>query len=160
MPTGYIKHKSAHPPSLIHVWYCYVIVVPWFVRLYVEIIHELKLAKARVLSRVQVDNHGITILYHLYQCRPCTLRGIDKSDIKRKYWYVHLIHSTFKVCIVSVAEQHLWEIRGDSFLVSRLMSYANDDAVWSGSLLFDRMSHASLPNAIVMLASMHFLIVF
>ena len=64
-------------------------------------------AKARDLSRVQVDNHGITTLYHLYQCRPCTLRGIDKSCINGKYCYIHLIHSAFKVCIVSIAEQHL-----------------------------------------------------
>ena len=29
-------------------------------------------ALASGLSYVQVDKHGITILYHLYQCRPCT----------------------------------------------------------------------------------------
>ena len=29
-------------------------------------------AVASGLSNVQVDKHGITILYHLYQCRPCT----------------------------------------------------------------------------------------
>ena len=29
------------------------------------------------LSYVQVDKHGITILYHLHQCRPCTLRDIS-----------------------------------------------------------------------------------
>ena len=29
-------------------------------------------ALASVLSYVQVDKHGITILYHLHQCRPCT----------------------------------------------------------------------------------------
>ena len=45
----------------------YVIVIPWVVRLYVEIIHELY---------VQVDKHGITILYHLHQCRPCTSSDI------------------------------------------------------------------------------------
>ena len=28
-------------------------------------------ALASGLSYVQVDKHGITILYHLYQCRPC-----------------------------------------------------------------------------------------
>ena len=42
----------------------FVIVIPWVVRLYVEIIHELK---ASGLSYVQVDKHGITILYHLHQ---------------------------------------------------------------------------------------------
>ena len=29
-------------------------------------------ALASGLSYVQVDKHGITILYHLYQCIPCT----------------------------------------------------------------------------------------
>ena len=29
-------------------------------------------ALASGLSYVQVDKHGITILYHLHQCRPCT----------------------------------------------------------------------------------------
>ena len=29
-------------------------------------------ALASGLSNVQVDKHGITILYHLHQCRPCT----------------------------------------------------------------------------------------
>ena len=29
-------------------------------------------ALASGLSYVQVDKHGITILYHLQQCRPCT----------------------------------------------------------------------------------------
>ena len=28
------------------------------------------------LSYVQVDKHGITILYHLHQCRPCTSQDI------------------------------------------------------------------------------------
>ena len=30
-------------------------------------------ALASGLSYVQVDKHGITIFYHLHQCRPCTL---------------------------------------------------------------------------------------
>ena len=29
------------------------------------------------LSQVQEDNHGITILYHLHQCRPSTSRDIS-----------------------------------------------------------------------------------
>ena len=29
-------------------------------------------ALASGLSYVQVDKHGMTILYHLHQCRPCT----------------------------------------------------------------------------------------
>ena len=33
-------------------------------------------ASASGLSYVQVDKHGITILYHLHQCRPCTARDI------------------------------------------------------------------------------------
>ena len=34
-------------------------------------------ALASGLSYVQVDKHGITILYHLHQRRPCTSRGIS-----------------------------------------------------------------------------------
>ena len=34
-------------------------------------------ALASGLSYVQVDKHGITILYHLHQCRPCTTRDIQ-----------------------------------------------------------------------------------
>ena len=30
-------------------------------------------ALASGLSYVQVDKHGITILYHIHQCSPCTL---------------------------------------------------------------------------------------
>ena len=33
-------------------------------------------ALASGLSYVQVDKHGITSLYHLHQCRPCTSRDI------------------------------------------------------------------------------------
>ena len=33
-------------------------------------------ALASGLSHVQVDKQGITILYHLHQCRPCTSRDI------------------------------------------------------------------------------------
>ena len=38
-------------------------------------------ALASGLSYVQVDKHGLTILYHLHQCRPCTSR-----DISCKSW--------------------------------------------------------------------------
>ena len=31
-------------------------------------------ALASGVSYVQMDQHGITILYHLHQCRPCTSR--------------------------------------------------------------------------------------
>ena len=34
-------------------------------------------ALASGLSYVQVDKHGITILYHLHECRPCTSRDIS-----------------------------------------------------------------------------------
>ena len=33
-------------------------------------------ALASGLSYVQLDKHGITILYHLHQCRPCTSSDI------------------------------------------------------------------------------------
>ena len=33
-------------------------------------------ALANGLSYVQVDKHGINILYHLHQCRPCTSQNI------------------------------------------------------------------------------------
>ena len=39
----------------------YVKIVPWSVRPCVEIIHE----------------HGLSILYHLQNCRPCTLLDIS-----------------------------------------------------------------------------------
>ena len=52
----------------------YIIVLPWVV-LYVEL--DNPRAKASGLSYVQMDNHGITILYHINQCRPCTSRGIS-----------------------------------------------------------------------------------
>ena len=34
-------------------------------------------ALASGISYVQVDTHGITILYHLHQCRPCTSSDIS-----------------------------------------------------------------------------------
>ena len=34
-------------------------------------------ALASGLSYVQVDKHGITILYHLHQFKPCTSRDIS-----------------------------------------------------------------------------------
>ena len=43
-------------------------------------------ALASGLSYVQVDKHGLTILYHLHQCRPCTERlfraKVGKGGIK------------------------------------------------------------------------------
>ena len=39
-------------------------------------------ALARGLSYVQVDKHGVTILYHQHQCRPCTSRDVSKGGIK------------------------------------------------------------------------------
>ena len=46
----------------------HVIVTSLFVHLYVE----LSTSFASGLSYVQVNKHGITILYQLHQCRPCT----------------------------------------------------------------------------------------
>ena len=37
-------------------------------------------ALASGLSNVQMDIHGITILYHIHQCRPCTTRDISCSS--------------------------------------------------------------------------------
>ena len=34
-------------------------------------------ALASGISHVQVDEQGITILYHIHQCRPCTSRDIS-----------------------------------------------------------------------------------
>ena len=48
------------------VFFKYVIVIPWIVRLYVGILNPRVLASG--LSYVQVDKHGVTILYHLHQC--------------------------------------------------------------------------------------------
>ena len=39
-------------------------------------------ALARGLSYVQVDKHGITILYHQHQCRSCTSLDIYAQDGK------------------------------------------------------------------------------
>ena len=42
------------------------------------------------LSYVHVDTHGINILYHLYQCRPCTSRVISCLSWYR--WDKYIIH--------------------------------------------------------------------
>ena len=46
-------------------------------------------ALASGLSYVQVDKHGITILYHLHQCRHCTQvifrAKVGKGGIKANY---------------------------------------------------------------------------
>ena len=39
-------------------------------------------ALASGLSYVRVDKHGITILYHLHQCIPCTSRDISCLSLK------------------------------------------------------------------------------
>ena len=51
---------ASHIVRLLYIYTEYVIVIQWFVHLYVEIIHELILARG--LSPVQVDNHDIAIL--------------------------------------------------------------------------------------------------
>ena len=33
----------------------------------------------RGLSYLQVDKHGITILYHLHQCKPCKINKIFRA---------------------------------------------------------------------------------
>ena len=43
-------------------------------------------ALASGLSYVQVDKHGITILYHLHQCRPCTSQDISLGK-QIKIWH-------------------------------------------------------------------------
>ena len=52
----------------------YVIVIPWVVCPPVRGDYPRALAR---LSYVQMDKHGITILYHLYQCRSFTSRDIS-----------------------------------------------------------------------------------
>ena len=44
-------------------------------------------ALASGLSYVKVDKHGITILYHQHQCRPCTSQ--DSSCSGWQGWYKH-----------------------------------------------------------------------
>ena len=46
-----------------------------------------------IISRVQVDNLGITILYLLYQCRHCTYYDIisGRPSIKSEYQNKNLI---------------------------------------------------------------------
>ena len=49
-------------------------------------------ALAAGLFYVQVDNHGITILYHRHQYRPCTLREIILlSKLSRRDFTKHKI---------------------------------------------------------------------
>ena len=38
-------------------------------------------ALASGLSYVQADKHGMTILYHLHQCRPCTSQEIFRAKV-------------------------------------------------------------------------------
>ena len=38
-------------------------------------------ALASGLSYVHVDKHGITILYHQHQCRPCTSRDMSRAKV-------------------------------------------------------------------------------
>ena len=72
----FVSQKVAHPPSdwctpysgidgVCVNWSLFGIIIPGFVRLYVQIIHEL------------VDKHGMTILYRIHQCRHCILAHND-----------------------------------------------------------------------------------
>ena len=47
-------------------------------------------ALASGLSYVQVDKHGITILYHLYQCRPCIHAKVGKGGITDVLLYLYM----------------------------------------------------------------------
>ena len=49
-------------------------VIPWVVH---KVRGDNPRALASGLSYVEVDKHGITILYHLHQCRPCTSGDIS-----------------------------------------------------------------------------------
>ena len=53
-------------------------------------------ALASGLSYVQVDKHGITILYHLHQCRPCTSQDIFHAKVGKGMWYKGRNTLTFK----------------------------------------------------------------
>ena len=53
-------------------------------------------ALASGLSYVQVDKHGITILYNLHQCRPCTSRDISRD---RPKWQLQFHRFYFDVTI-------------------------------------------------------------
>ena len=64
-------------------------------------------ALASGLSCVHVDKHGITILHHLHQCRPCTSRDICAKVVnngiiyvnvqKLNHFFYHMYISVFKV---------------------------------------------------------------
>ena len=47
-------------------------------------------ALASGVSYVQVDKHGITILYHQHQCRPCTSRDNTLSGHRRASIYAYV----------------------------------------------------------------------
>ena len=64
MPHCWKSHVTAH-----------VIVTPCVVPRPVRGDNPRALASG--LSHVQVDKHGLTILYHLHQCRSCTSRDIS-----------------------------------------------------------------------------------
>ena len=48
------------------------------------------------LTYVQVDKHGITILYHLHQCRPCTSREITMFEYNLQTEYKAIFLSSFE----------------------------------------------------------------
>ena len=62
----YLTYRLTNMVLLFYITYIsvdlvHVIVIPWAVRLYVEIIHSQKLVD---YLHVQADKHGITVLYH------------------------------------------------------------------------------------------------
>ena len=57
-------------------------------------------ALASGLSYVQVDKHGITILYHLHQCRPCT--SSDISCLSWLRWYKYYSLADWRIVVISL----------------------------------------------------------
>ena len=56
----------------------------------------------RGLSYVQVDKHGITILYHLQHCRPCTSRYVHAKDGKcgiKKVYCNRIKYTKYETCV-------------------------------------------------------------
>ena len=50
-------------------------------RFSVHVSYTMACSPARGFSYVHVNNHGITTLYHLHQCRPCTSLDIFLSKV-------------------------------------------------------------------------------
>ena len=66
-------------------------------------------AIASGLSHVQVDKHGITILYHQHQCRPCTSKIFRAKVGKCGINFKHL--HTCELCAIVSSNSHLTKAR-------------------------------------------------